>query len=190
MNFHYIFLLLLIILASESSQHGKPPDPFDLFVVAVCPNSSSDSLGVLAPVLPDGEMFRPVLPQNMVLPQNEVYRTVLPEHEVFGSVLQNGVFKFDLSQTEVNKTVLPQNGLFNNVFVNCQLSDKVKNTVNSLFNIGDKSMEFLISTMIHGVENLAWAIKILFESLQHVLKMYTWSLSENQASIRFKCRLC
>ena len=68
MNFYYIFLLLLVVLSaySESPQQGEPPDPLDLTVVAVCPNSSSDSLGVLAPVLPQSEMFGPVLPQNEV----------------------------------------------------------------------------------------------------------------------------
>ena len=77
-----IFLLLLVILSvySESPEHGKPPNPLDFTVVAVCPNSSSDPLGVLAPVFPQSEMFGTVLPQN----------------EVFGSVLQNGVFKFVL----------------------------------------------------------------------------------------------
>jgi len=50
MNFYYMFLLLLVVLSaySESPQQGEPPDPLDLTVVAVCPNSSSDSLGVLA----------------------------------------------------------------------------------------------------------------------------------------------
>jgi hypothetical protein len=71
---------------------------------------------------------------------------------VFGSVLQNGVFKFVLSQngvfevvlSEMNKTVfMSQNEMFNNVTVNCQLSNRVKNTVNSLLNIADKSMGFL-----------------------------------------------
>jgi len=37
--------------------------------------------------------------------------------------------------------------------------------------------------------NLAWTIRILLECLQHILKMYAWSLSENQASVKFKCRL-
>ena len=183
----------------ESPQHGKPPDSLDFLLVAVCPNSNSDSLGILAPVLPQGEMFGSVLPQNMVLPQNEVYRAVLPQHEVFGSVLQNGVFmfefdllqnevfKFHLSQTEVNITVLPQNGLYNNEFFNYQFFDKVKNIVNSLLNIGDKSKEFFTSVMIHGAKNLAWVMQILLESFQHVLKMYTWSLSENLTSVRFQC---
>jgi hypothetical protein len=43
--------------------------------------------------------------------------------------------------------------------------------------------------VIHAGEKLAWTIRILLECLQHVLKMYVWSLSENQASIQFKCRL-
>jgi hypothetical protein len=30
---------------------------------------------------------------------------------------------------------------------------------------------------------------MLLESFQHVPKMYTWALSENQASIQFRCRL-
>jgi len=82
-------------------------------------------------------------------------------------VLQNGVFKFALSQngvfevilSQMNKTVfLPQNKTFKNVTVNCQLSDRVKNAVNSLLNIAEKSMEFLISTLIHGAEKSAWTI--------------------------------
>ena len=186
----------------KSPHHGKPPDSLDFLLVAVCPNSNSDFLGILAPVLPQAEMFGSVLPQNMVLPQNEVYRAVLPQHEVFGSVLQNGVFmfefdllqnavfKFHLSQTEVNITVLPQNGLYNNEFFNYKFFDNVarqavKNIVNSLLNIGDKSKEFLTTVMIHGAKNLAWVMQILLESFQHVLKMYTWSLSENLTSVQF-----
>jgi hypothetical protein len=180
MNFYYIFLLLLVVLSaySESSQ-GEPPDPLDCTLAAVCPNSSSDPLGVLAPVLPQSWVLGPVLSQNMVLPQNEVpqswvfesvlpqgwvFESVLPQNEVFGSVLQNGVFNFALPPNGVfevilNKTVfMPQNETFNNVTVSCQLSDRVKNAVNSLSNIAEKSMEFLISTLIHGAEKLAWTI--------------------------------
>jgi len=36
------------------------------------------------------------------------------------------------------------------------------------------------SAVTHGAENLAWTIRILLECLQHILKMYAWSLSENQ----------
>jgi hypothetical protein len=139
MNFYYIFLLLLVVLSaySESPQQGEPPDSLDSPSVAVCPNSSSDPLGVLAPILPQSWVFGPVLPQNMVLPQNEVpnswvFASVLPQNEVFGSVLQNGVFKIVLpqngvfgvvlSQTEMNITVLPQNWVFNNVpTANCPI---------------------------------------------------------------------
>jgi hypothetical protein len=81
-----------------------------------------------------------------------VFGSVLPQNEGFGSVFQNGVFKIVLpqngvfrvvlSQTEMNITVLPQNWVFDNVISNCQLSNRVKNTVNSLLNIGDKSMKF------------------------------------------------
>ena len=99
------------------------------------------------------------------------------------------MFGVVLSQTEMNITVLPQNWVFDNVISNCQLSNTVKNTVNSLLNIGDKSTKFLTSAVIHAGEKLAWTIGILLECLQHVLKMYVWSLSENWASIQFKCRL-
>ena len=162
---------------SESPQHGKPPDSLDSIVVAVCPNSSSDPLGVLAPVLLHSEMLT-VLPPNGSVLQNGVFKSILP---------QNGVFEVVLSQTEVNKIVSPQNE--NNVIVNCQLSNTVKNTVNSMLNIADKCMEFFTSAVICGAEKLAWMIQILLECLQHILKMYAWSLSENQASIQFKCRL-
>src|ERR1700676_1299370 len=92
MNFYYIFLLLLVVLStySESPQQGKPPDSLDSTSVAVCPNSSSDPLGILAPVLPQSWVFGSVHPQNMILPQNEVpkswvFEIVLPQSWVFGS---------------------------------------------------------------------------------------------------------
>ena len=156
MHFYYFFLLLLVVLSaySESPHHVKPPDFLDPTSVTVCPNSSSAQLGVLAPVLP----------------QNEVYRIVLPQNEVF-------------------KSVLPQNGVFKIVAVNCQLSNRVKTIINFVFNLGVKSFKILTSTLMHGGEKLAWTIRILLESLQHVLKMYTWSLSENLASVQFRCRL-
>jgi hypothetical protein len=61
--------------------------------------------------------------------------------------------------------------------------------VNSLLNIGANITNFLTLVVKHIGGKLAWTIRILLESLQHVLKMYTWSLSENQASVKFKCRL-
>ena len=124
MNFYYIFLLLVVL--SVYSESPDPPDPLDLTVVAVCPNSSSDSLGVLAPVLSQNEMSGSVLSQNRVLPQNEVYRTiVLPQSEVFKSqnviLLQNEVYKtIVLPQSEVfgsQNMILPQNEVFRTVLL-------------------------------------------------------------------------
>jgi hypothetical protein len=154
MNYHYIFLLLLVVLSaySESPQYAKPPP----IGITVYPNSSSAKLGVLAPVLP----------------QNEVFETVLPQKEVF---------KIVIPQNEVDRSVLPQNGVL--IIANCQLSNKVKTIMDYLLNVAVKSSEFLPSILIHAGENLVWSIRILLECLQHVLKMYTWSLSENQASI-------
>jgi hypothetical protein len=244
MNFCYIFLLLLVVLSaySESPQYGKPPDPLDLTAVTVCPNSSSDSLGVLAPVLPQSEVFGSVQSQNMVLPQNEVYKyyvlsqnemfgsqnmilpqnevykyyvlsqnemfgsqnmilpqnkvyrtIVLPQSEVFESqnmiLLQNEVFEIVLPQNEVNISILPQGGIFRVVIVNWQLSNKVKAVIDFVFGLGVKSIKILTSTLKNGGEKLGGTIRILLESFQHVLKMYTWSMSENQASIQFKCKL-
>ena len=140
MNFYYIFLLLLVVL-SVYSESPDPPDPLDLTVVAICPNSSSDSLGVLAPVLSQNEMSGSVLSQNRVFPQNEVYRTiVLPQSEMFGSqnvilpqnevlrtvLLQNEAFEIVLPQNEVNISVLPQGGIFRVVIVivNCPMKLK------------------------------------------------------------------
>jgi hypothetical protein len=113
-------------------------------------------LGVLAPVLP----------------QSEVYVTAPPQNEA-------GVFKF----------VLPPNGVFRVVNVNCQLSNGFKTVMHYVFAVAVQSPEFFISTLIHGAEKSAWSIRNLLESFQHILKMYAWSLAENQVSIQFKCRL-
>ena len=176
---------------SESPQYGKPPDPFDLTAVAVCPNSSSNSLGVLAPVLPQSEMFGSVQSQNMVLPQNEVYKLfVLSQNEMFGFpdvvLSPNEIFRTVLLQSEVD---IFQNGIFELGIVNCQLANKVKPIIDFVLNLEVKSCRFLTSTLIHGGEKLGLTIRIFLESLWHVLKMYTWSLSENQAAIQFTCRL-
>src|SRR5258705_350577 len=253
MNFCYIFLLLLVVLSaySESPQYGKPPDPLDLTTVTVCPNSSSDPLGVLAPVLPQSEVFGSVQSQNMVLPQNEVYKyylfsqnemfgsvqsqnmvlpqnevykyyllsqnemfgsvqsqnMVLPQNEVFGSqnmiLPQNKVYRtivlpqsevfesqnMTLLQNEVFEIVLPQGRIFRVVIVNWELSNKVKAVIDFVFNLGVESIKISTSTLKNGGEKLGGTIRILLESLQHVLKMYTWSMCENQASIQFKCKL-
>jgi hypothetical protein len=156
MNFYNIFLLLLVVLSAffENPQHGKPPDSLDFALVAICPNSSSDSLGVLAPVSPrvrclELSYLRMRLDQCFRM---GVFKFVLP---------QNGVFEVVPSQTEINKTVLPQNEMFNRVI----------NTMNSLLNIAVKIMEFLISTVVHGAEKLAWTIQILLEGLHQRIRL-------------------
>jgi hypothetical protein len=69
MNFYYSFLLLLVVLSaySKSPPYAKPPDST---IVTVCPNNHT-SLGVLAPVLTQNEMYMSFLPQN------EVYMSIL-----------------------------------------------------------------------------------------------------------------
>src|SRR6202050_1960729 len=105
MNYHYIFLLLLVVLSTYSGgpQHAKAPDLLVSTMATVCPNSSFVSLGVLALVLPRNEVLISVLPQNgvfkFVLPQHEVYKTTVP---------QNGVFTIVLPQNEVYRDLLPQ----------------------------------------------------------------------------------
>jgi hypothetical protein len=94
--------------------------------------------------------------------QNEVGRIILPQNEA-----------------EWNNTVLSQSGMFKTDVVNCHLSDRVKIIRNFVLNLGVKSFNILTSTLIHGGVKLCWTMRILLESLQHVLKMYTWSLSEN-----------
>ena len=85
--------------------------------------------------------------------------------------------------------ILPENEVFKIVIANCHLFKKVISVIDYLFNVVIKSSKILPSTPIHAGEKIGWSIKILLESRQHVLKMYTWPLSENQASIQFKCRL-
>ena len=156
MHFYHLFLLLLVVLSaySESPQPAKPPELLDLIVATVSPNSSYVQLGVLAPVLP----------------QNEVYVTAPPQNEAF-------------------KFVLPPHGVFSVVNVNCQLSNGSKTVKHYVLLVAVQRSKILISTLIHGAENLAWSIRNLLESLQHIMKMYAWSLSENLVSIQFKCRL-
>ena len=140
MNLYHISLLILVVLSaySESPQHAQPPDSTDPIGVTVCTNSSSAKLGVLAPglpqievyksTLPQNEVFRTTLPQNEVfrttLPQNEVFRTTLPQHEVFVSLLpQKGVF------------ILPQNEVLKSVPTNCPLFCHLKMTVDFLLDV-------------------------------------------------------
>jgi len=177
MNFYYSFLLLLVVLSvySESPPYAKPPDST---IVTVCPNSSN-SLGVLAPVLTQNEVYMSTLPQN------EVYMSFLPQNKVYMSILP----QIGMSQTEVNITVLPENEVFQIVAVNFQLSSGVKTIIKFVINSGVRRFKILPSTLIHCGEKLCWTIRILLESFRYVLEMYTWSLSENQASVQFKSRL-
>jgi hypothetical protein len=88
-------------------------------------------------------VFRPVFSHNMVLPQSEVY-----------------------------KAILYQNEAFNSLIISCQLSNCVKNIVNSPLNIGVKFSRKLMLTLTHGDEKLSWSIRILVECFQNILKMY------------------
>src|SRR6266481_8619105 len=90
MNFYHISLLLLVVLSaySESPQHAKSLEP------TVCSNSSI-SLGVLAPILPQYEVFMFTLPSKVymsTLPQNEVFMSTLPLNEVFNIFAVNCQF--------------------------------------------------------------------------------------------------
>jgi hypothetical protein len=163
MQFHYFFLLLLVVL---SAYHESP----DSSVIPLSQHNTS-VLGGLAPVLPQREMLASALPQN------GVYNIIQPLEGVYNTVqLQNGVFKF----------VMPQKGVPE--FVLCHLFN-MDASMDFLLNLGVKSFNFLTSNLSYHGEKSAWAIRILLECLQHVFKMYTWSLSENQASVQFRCRL-
>jgi len=183
MNFYHISLLLLVVLSaySGSPQHAKPPDsPNPIRVINN--TSSSAQLGVLAPGLPQNEVYLSTQPQNevfrIVLPQNGVF--ILPQNEVFTSTLPpNGVFK----------TVQLQNEVFKPVTAHCQMFCNLKIILDFVLDVQVKSFRFCTWILLHCMEKLGLVIRISMESLQHVLKMYAWSLSENQASIKFRCRL-
>ena len=190
MKFYYSFLLLLVVLSaySEGPQYAKPPDPLDSTLVTVYPNSSSAQLGVLAPVLPQNEVYM------FTQPQHEVYLSIQPQHEVSKIVLsQNKALTLsevlNLTLSGVHNFFLTPNGVFEAVTANCQLFNNVKTIVKTVLNLGCKGSKHLISTLMHGGEKLCWTIRILLESFQHVLKMYTWSLSENLTSVQFRCKL-
>ena len=87
MHFYHLFLLLLVVLSaySEGPQPAKPPEPLDLIVATVSPNSSYVQLGVLAPVLPQNEVYVTSPPQN----EAGVFKFVLLPHGVFSVVNVN-----------------------------------------------------------------------------------------------------
>src|ERR1700691_1494417 len=123
MNLCYSFLLLLLVLSgfSESLQHAKPPDLLHTGVT-VC---DSAQLGVLAPVLPQNEVYR------IIPPHNEVYKNILPQNkaltliEVLNLTL-NGVFNY----------FLPPNGMFTIITANYQWFDNMKTTIKIGLNLG------------------------------------------------------
>jgi hypothetical protein len=92
-------------------------------------------------------------------------------------------------QSEMNTTVLSQNEVFKIVTVDCQLFNAIKTIMNSLVNLKVNICKNLTSNLVYGGGKFCWAVRNFLKCLQHALKMYTWSLSENQASVMFKCRL-
>ena len=174
---------------TESPQHVNPPYSFPI-AVAVYPNSSSAHLGVFTPVRPQNEVSinPPQYEVSINPPQYEVSIN-LSQYEVSIILPQYEVYKIALPQNGVFETILPQPEGFEIAPVNCQLFNRVKNIISYVLNFSVNGIKQLTSAVTHHGEKSGWAIRILLECLQHVLKMYTWSLSENQASIHFKCRL-
>jgi len=166
MRIYYLYLLLLIALLAYT-EDPKPSDTHDPSICLLDLNSSFAQLGVLAPV---------------VLPQNEVFRNDLPQTEVFRN---------DLPQTEVLRIDLPQTEAFKSVpvYKSRSWSKRVQNVIFEMTFVFDLGVKGLTSTLIHGGEKLCWAVRIALECFQHILKMYTWSLSENQALVQLRCRL-
>ena len=169
MQFYYTFLLLFVVLSAylESSQHVKPPDP----LLVTHPNSNL-TLGSLAPILPQSEV-----PQNGVYiqPQNEVFKIVQPQNEVYSNVLpQNEVIPVQI------------------YFINSEfLIKKMQNIISMLNSILTQSVKHFKNFplfLAHGGKTIIWAIRLIPECLQHVLKMYIWSLAENKRSVRIRCK--
>ena len=123
---------------SKGPQLSKPPDIFDPTSVTVCPNSSPVKLGVLAPVLPQNEVFELVPAPSGVL-------------NIF--LIPSGMLKFALLQNEVFKFILPQDGVFKS---DAAMSNNMKFVTSSLSNVGDRSLNFFTSILMHGVRNLAF----------------------------------
>ena len=111
------------------------------------------------------------------------------------STIPLGILAPVLPQNEVLKIVLPQNEVIP-VQIKCFGSDIwFKRAQNIIFKLNlviaptVKSFRKLMLTVVHGGKAFLWAIRIAPECFQNVLKMYSWSLAENQVSIRFRCRL-
>ena len=111
------------------------------------------------------------------------------------STIPLGILAPVLPQNEVLKIVLPQNEVIP-VQIKCFRSYILfKRAQNILFKLNlviaqtVKSFRKLMLTVVHGGKAFLCAIRIAPECFQNVLKMYSWSLAENQVSIRFRCRL-
>jgi hypothetical protein len=93
--------------------------------------------------------------------------------------------------------LLPQNGVLilshnevlKSVPANCHLLCNLKIIVDFVLDVQVKGFRLWTWILLHGTEKLGFTIRIVMESLQRVLEMYTWSPSENQTSVKFKCRL-
>jgi hypothetical protein len=72
---------------------------------------------------------------------------------------------------------------------NCQLPCNLKNILDFVLDVQVKGFKIWTWVLLQSMDKLGFIIKIVMESLQHVLKMYAWSLSENQASVKFRCTL-
>jgi hypothetical protein len=94
----------------------------------------------------------------------------------------------------VLKIVLPHNEVIP-AQIKCFKSEffkEVQNIMSKLNSVMTQSVKSFRKSMlhlVHGGKTFLWAIRIAPECFQHILKMYGWSLAENQISIRFRCRL-
>ena len=165
MNLYYLWLLLLVVLSvySEGPLHVTSPDS-----VAVI--DSSAQLGILA----------------SGLPQNEVYD--------LGMKIPAPLWVLDLGLNNpaplwVLRIALPQNEVLKLVplYKSGKLLKRPK--IGSLLNLGLENFKNMTSTLIHSAEKLGWTIRITLKCFQHILRMYAWSLCENQASVSLRCRL-
>jgi len=114
MNYNCIFLLLLVVLSaySESPQYANPP-----IEVTVYPNCSSAQLGILAPVLPQNEVYLTTPPHfevsKTIPPHNEVYKITPPHFEVSKTIPPHiEVSKTIPPHIEVSKTIPPHNEVY------------------------------------------------------------------------------
>ena len=196
MNYIYYLWLLLLVVLSTYSEGPQLAKLLDASVAIASPVEYSAPLGILASVLPQNEVLD--LGISIPAPLWLFLAPRLPQNEVLdlGISIPTPLWVFlapGLPQNEVLQN-LSHNGMFKSVpAYKCDsLSRRVQNMIpetNSILTIVVGSFKNLTSTLIHGGGKLGWAIRITLECLQHILRMYIWSLSENQASVSLKCRL-